>query len=606
VIVLMIAAAWVLGAADPPARAVEPVDPDLSPEARRLLDYVVGGRDGRILTAISSYGGGPPAVLHKTGREPAVSGTDIYGFHRKFGETYHNVVRAKVAHCKEWWHEKGGIVTLHYHWGLPGDPEGTAWGDRKRNPNARIDLAKAVTPGTEEHGHVIRELGVTADYLEQLAGARVPILWRPLHEIDGGWFWWTDKERPENTARLYHLVFDYLVKERGLHNLVWVYNAAHVAHRAGRKDATFDDEVAYRKRFYPGAAYVDIASIDTYSNPDLGWGQPWEDARGRAYDLMRLVAPGKPLAVGEDHVLLNPDVAKEGGPDWLYCLAWYSDCKKPGWMRYSFNHPHMLTLDEIPLLVDHNVVPTVRIEVPADGAAVDGARVELAGVAGDRNGNLARVTVHALRGPWRNWDLRGYDDVARMFPDSTRLGEARVDADGRWSFTWNDAPAGYHNLIAFARDADGAAACSNAVRVTAGIENLARGRPVTASSTSKHGGPAEAAVDGDPMTMWWADKDQDDPQWLQVDLGGVRKVGAVSVTWWKPYARAFTVQVSTDGEAWQTVGAVENKRNFFGDSDLVRFDPARARYVRLHCTERAVTWQAYCVYEFAVYESLQE
>ena len=41
-------------------------------------------------------------------------------------------------------------------------------------------------------------------------------------------------------------------------------------------------------------------------------------------------------------------------------------------------------------------------------------------------------------------------------------------------------------------------------RVTVGIDNLARAKSVTASSTSKHGGLADAAVDGDPNTMWWS------------------------------------------------------------------------------------------------------
>ncbi|MFW6164415.1 MAG: discoidin domain-containing protein, partial [Planctomycetota bacterium] len=417
--------------------------------------------------------------------------------------------------------------------------------------------------------------------------------------------WWTDKETPENTAKLWRLVFDYLVNERGIHNLVWVYNAAHVAN-AIRKEGTFEDNVAYRKRFYPGADYVDIASIDTYGNPRLGWGKSWEDSRARAYQLMQRVAPGKPLAIGEDHVLLNPDMAQEKGPAWVYCLAWFSDCKKAGWMRHSFNHEHMLTLDELPLLAAHNVMPNVRIESPADGAALDGPAVEVHGVASDRNGNLASVAVHALSGPWRNWFLRGDDQVARLFPASTRLGEAELKPDGRWTFAWEQAPASFHNLIAFARDAEGAVACSNGVRVTVGLENLARGKTVTASSTSKHGGPAEAAADGDPFSMWWSDKAKPDPQWLAVDLGAEQTVGAVAVSWWKPYARDYTVQVMDDLEGWMDVAAVKDKRNFFGDMDILRFEPVKTRRVRLHCTRRAVTWQAYTVYEFGVYQALPQ
>jgi beta-mannanase len=72
----------------------------------------------------------------------------------------------------------------------------------------------------------MRDLKGHADYLEQLAKARVPVLWRPLHEIEGGWFWWTDSEKPENTAALWRFMFDYFTKERKLHNLIWVYAAA--------------------------------------------------------------------------------------------------------------------------------------------------------------------------------------------------------------------------------------------------------------------------------------------------------------------------------------------------------------------------------------------
>jgi len=355
-------------------------------------------------------------------------------------------------------------------------------------------------------------------------------------------------------------VFDYLVKERGIHNLIWVYNAAHVTH-AVKKDAPLAEHVTYRKRFYPGDEYVDVASIDTYPNPKLGWAEPWADGRGRAFALMERVAPGKPLAVGEDQVLLNPDVAQKEGPNWIYCLAWFSDCKRAGWMRYSFNHEHMLTLDELPLLAAHNVKPNMRIDGPAEGAALRGPIVELQGMATDRNGSLKSVSVHALRGPWRNWFLRSDADLAALFPESTRLGEAQLGPDGRWTFTWKDAPTGHYNLVAFARDADAAVACSNAVRVIVGLENLARGKKVTASSTSEHGGPVEAAVDGDPTTMWWSDKKEPDPQRLMVDLGSAQTVGGVSVSWWKAYARSYNVRASTDGNQWRDVAGLDEKGN---------------------------------------------
>jgi len=601
-----LAVACILLGAIGPVRAVEPADPDLIPEARKVLRYLHSVEGKKVLTAISRYGGGPPAVLHVTGRNPAITGTDIYGFHTKFGPTYHSVCKRVVDHCRWWWRQRGGLVTLHCHWGLPGNPDGSAWA-KGRKGSGRIDLAKAVVPGTKEHGDVLRDLSVTADYLKQLADARVPVLWRPLHEIDGSWFWWTDTATPENTAALWRLVFDYLVKKRGVHNLIWVYNAAHVSHGLKKRGATFEDQVAYRKRFYPGAKYVDIASIDTYANPKLGWGAPQDDARQEAYELMRQIAPGKMLAIGEDKTLINPDIAQKGGPPWVWCLAWFAGGKASpaDWMRKTFNHEHMVTLDELPALVGQNVSPDVRIQSPADGSELDAA-VTLKGRASDRDGNLKGVSVHALPGGWRNWFLRSDADLAKLLPAKTCLGEAKLASDGRWTFTWKDAPAGFHNVVAFAHDADGAIACSNAVRVTVGLKDLARGKPATASSTSKNGGTPAEAVDGDPTTMWWSDKAQPDPQWLAVDLGAVRDIGGVAVTWWKAYPKSTVVEVSLEGNTWIDVADIRRKHNFYGDSDIFRFKPLRARHVRLKFTSPAVKWQSYTVFEFRVYGTIPE
>ncbi|MCL4206606.1 MAG: discoidin domain-containing protein [Pirellulaceae bacterium] len=629
----------------PTAAAAEPVDPELIPEARKLLEYLESVQRKKILTGISGcLDSQPRAVLHTTGREPTISGDDVSGFHRKWDETYRKVLQGTIDKAKHWWHVKGGIVTLHYHWMKPGNPEGSAWVSGGRG-TGKLDIAKAITPGTEEHRAVMEDLKVTADYLKQLADARVPVLWRPLHEIDGSWFWWTDAETPENTAALWRLMFDYFVHERELHNLIWVYNAAHVTHGWKRSDGTLDEEIAHRKRFYPGANYVDIASIDTYANPKLGWGAAWEDARRPAYEMMQRVAPSKMLVIAEDSALLNPDIAQKDGSAWLYCLAWWTGGKSNPvqWMRETFNHEHMLTLDELPLLVEGNVMPNARITEPADGAelrsAVAGLRpthgagpqvsrnagdltVEgaagsethakretgtgllLSGFAADRNTNLQKVTIHALPAAWRNWFLRGDADVIAAFPDSTSLGEVRPAPDGRWTFTWQNAPAGIYNVVALARDTDGLVACSNVVRVMVGLKNLARGSKATASSTSPHGDPPEAAVDGDPNTMWWSDKDQPDPQWLCVDLGDERSVGGASATWWKAYPKDYAVETSVDGDTWQEVAKAENRRNYHGDMDVFRFEPVRARYVRLNCRNPAVTWQAYTVFEFGVYEAI--
>jgi mannan endo-1,4-beta-mannosidase len=543
------------------------------------------------------------------GREPALLGSDIAGFHPEGSDIYHEVMKGSVARVRFWWEQKGGVIQLLYHWGNPMHPRGSAWKGRPEG-STPPDIGKMVTAGTEEYKTFHEKLSYTADYLEELAEARVPLLFAPLHEIDGGWFWWTDVETPENTAALYRQMFDYLVNKRGLHNLIWVYHAAHSCNRIqGRRgwdtksvtDEQFEEEVAFRRRYYPGDEYVDIASLSTYGNRQLGWGHGWADARARAYELMQGVAPGKPLAVNETSEPIHPLMAQEEGLSWLWSRVWHG--APVDWMRYTFNHPHMITLDELPLLHEANVMPNVRIDWPDDGQALERKEIHVSGTAADRNGNLKEVQVFALHGPWLDWGERSYGQVMELVEEQgVPLGTARIGAGGRWAFTWADAPVGHHQLVALARDSEGAAAHSNVARITAGLDDLARGREVTAATTSPWGGPPKAAVDGNAFSSWWADHREPDPQWLQVDLGAQKRIGAVSVLWWKAYATHYTVQVSTDGENWQEAARVEGRQKPLGDADIVRFDPVQARYVRLHFTERAVTWQAYCVYRFAVYE----
>ncbi len=591
------------------ALAVEPADPDLIPEGRRLLDYLVSVEGKKIVSGVQRNGGGQGPftfVLHASGREPALYGEDIGGFHPLGSEIYHQVRRGVVKKCLFWWQEKGGIVTMAWHWKNPMHPDGHHHKGRQPAGVEPPDVGKMVTPGTEEYEAFHRVLGQTADNLEDLADAHVPIIWRPFHEIDGGWFWWTDSETPENTATLWRQMFDYLVNERGIHNLIWTYHAAHTSHRRGAKDATFEDEIAHRKRFYPGAEYVDMASLSAYGNPKLGWSGPQQENYARAYELMQGVAPGKPLCIAENHGgLLNPVIAQKKGPAWVYQMAW-----TPGertWVAFTFNHEHFIKLDELPVFHGGNVMPNVRIDWPTDGLAIGADQIKLAGFAADRNDNLKEVSVLALHGPWLDWKDRGYESVMGMVKDRGELpGKARMGAGGRWTFTWRNIPAGHHQVVALARDTKGAVAHSNVVRMTAGIENLALGRDVTASTTSPWGGPPGDAVDGDPYSMWWSDHREPDPQWLQVDLGSAQKVGAVSVLWWKAYAKDYTVQVSNDGENWRGVARVQDRPKPLGGTDVVRFDPVQARHVRLHFTEPAVQWQHYCIYDFGVYESLPE
>jgi hypothetical protein len=417
-------------------------------------------------------------------------------------------------------------------------------------------------------------------------------------------------------------MFDYLANDRQIHNLIWVYHAAHRCSNAEVRareeyDFSLEDEVKIRRRFYPGDEYVDIVSLSTYGNPRIGWGAGWEDARQAAYELMQGVAPGKPLAINETPQPIHPLMAHEAGLAWLWSRSWYSNAPAD-WVDYTFNHDYMITLDELPVLHGNNVMPNVRIDWPTDALAMERGAIQLSGIATDRNGDLKKVQVYVLAeplggAPWLQWMSRPYEDVLKQVEEhGVLLGTARMGAGGRWALTWETPPPGYHQFIALASDGQNAVAHSNVVRATVGVPDLARGKSVAVSSTDewgiKVGHTAEKVVDGDPWTAWWADrKAREEPQWIQVDLGASRTVGAVAALWDRPYPQDYRVQVSSDGDTWREVARMEERSYMpHGASHVIRFGPVKARRVRLKCMEPQQSWMTYILHHLGVHEALPE
>ncbi|WP_254898169.1 discoidin domain-containing protein [Kitasatospora sp. NA04385] len=127
-----------------------------------------------------------------------------------------------------------------------------------------------------------------------------------------------------------------------------------------------------------------------------------------------------------------------------------------------------------------------------------------------------------------------------------------------------------------------------------GTANAAQGKTATASSTENYGTPASNAVDGDAGTRW--SSAAADPQWLQVDLGSAQSVCGTSVTWESAYAKAYRIQLSTDGTTWNDVWTTANGAGGTEKQDFT----GTARYVRLYGTARA-TGYGYSVWEFRVF-----
>ncbi len=123
---------------------------------------------------------------------------------------------------------------------------------------------------------------------------------------------------------------------------------------------------------------------------------------------------------------------------------------------------------------------------------------------------------------------------------------------------------------------------------------LSQGRPATASSIEGAGTPASAAVDGDDGTRW--SSRFADPQWIQVDLGTTARLHQVVLRWETAHARAYRIELSTDGSTWTTAHTTTAGTGGVQTLDIT----GTARHVRMYGTERATPW-GYSLWEFQVY-----
>jgi mannan endo-1,4-beta-mannosidase len=245
---LLIAFGFVLGAIQA-GQAADPANPNANAKARAILNYLerLPSRSDKRLLSGQFCGCGPGAnaavckeILEKTGCAPAIIGLD-YSDHSKsvLALEYKTVNRAAIEYTRQ-----GGLVTISAHLYNPANPKGGGL----RDPP--IDLKLLLQPGSEIHERWIKELDVLAAGLKELQNAGVVVLWRPFHEMNGGWFWW-GANKPDAFILVWRHMFDYFTKEKQLNNLLWVYSPNH-----GEKTADY----------YPGDRYVDIVGLDAYTD----------------------------------------------------------------------------------------------------------------------------------------------------------------------------------------------------------------------------------------------------------------------------------------------------------------------------------------------------
>ncbi len=288
------------GASGPPRISAVAVDPQITPEAAALLrrldsEYGKAAFLGVYSAVDASY------VAEKTGVLPSIMGGDLlayspqevaHGSHPEKADEVGRLIAASKA---------GYIVTLSWHWCSPTgliDSKEKPWWRGFYTDATNFDLERTLAdPTSADYATMLSDIDSIAVQLRRLQDAHVPVLWRPLHEASGGWFWWGAKG-PKPFVQLWHLLYDRLTAVDGIHNLVWVYT--------GDGDTTW----------YPGDPYADVIGIDAYPkdlrDPQSGL---WTAMR-RSYGDRKL------LTISEFGGVPDVPRMQRMGEFWSYAVSW--------------------------------------------------------------------------------------------------------------------------------------------------------------------------------------------------------------------------------------------------------------------------------------------
>ena len=245
-------------------RQVGSIDKKATRETKRLYNNLKFISKDHILFAhqhATEYGHGWSGDANRsdvksvTGSHPAMIGVDLMRFS---GASVEAIVKAKQELKKnvEDTYNRGGVTTIAWHFSNPVSPGGFYWKD-----SVSLPAVKYIIPDGEAHEEyksILKEIGQWANSLKGENGKSVPVIFRPYHEFDGGWFWWGKPHcSGEEFISLWRFTVSYLRDSLGVHNFIYAFSP----------DNKFITEEQFLER-YPGNEWVDMVGMDNYG--DMG------------------------------------------------------------------------------------------------------------------------------------------------------------------------------------------------------------------------------------------------------------------------------------------------------------------------------------------------
>ncbi|WP_406539755.1 glycosyl hydrolase [Fibrobacter sp.] len=353
----------------------------------------------------------------RSGHYPAIGGFDMLfaaGGHSDEG-WFRGYSENNLLMAEELW-KLGGIPTFTWHWKVGEDTvfytkdtypmngyrsSGCANGAKgSSESNTCFNYTKAfkdstckeINEASQEYKDIVNDIDKVSALFKQLQEKDVAVIWRPLHEASGGWFWW-GVGSGDCYKQLYRLVFDRMVKTNGLNNLIWVWNI--------NTDPQFGyDYSALNASWYPGDEYVDIVAVDIYD--------PLNDHNSGANYYNKIVSDvgtNKMIALSENGAIPDIDSIAEDKANWSYWMTWsqtwsgnFLEKTTTEMWKKNLDDKRIIALDDMPgwgnITVNNPIINIFTQRANNVKLAINGKSLSLST---NQNGR-ATVTVFDLTG----------------------------------------------------------------------------------------------------------------------------------------------------------------------------------------------------------------
>ena len=274
-----------------------PCDPLATTAARNLLKTVTANYGSLTLSGQHELSD-VSHVLSVSGKLPAIIEGDFMDYSPsrvQFGANPGNYTDTILAKS-----QSGQLIKFSWHWNAPTGLLNTTerpWWSGFYTDASTFNVATALAnPQGAEYALILRDIDAIAEQLKKASRSNIPILWRPLHESEGAWFWW-GAQGPGPFKQLWRLLYSRLTSHHGLHNLIWVL--------------TSEDP-----DWYPGHDVVDVVGVDAY--PD----NRSDALSSRWAPLLKRFDGIKPLALTEFGGVPDIERMHRLGVTWAWFCSW--------------------------------------------------------------------------------------------------------------------------------------------------------------------------------------------------------------------------------------------------------------------------------------------